>query len=209
MKLLMNLRVYFAKNTGGEHNQNRVKTNLFNGKYKDNGGLSREAYIMRKYYNAKHLEPKMDEGEIVKHLSRHFDDDIRRVIVTQRIGTIEGLIEYIRVIDDDRTEWRRLNNRQTYGNNNQNYDKREWNRNYQGNQNQNFRYQGDNRDNQYQNQNYRTENRNGNFRNDRGDGNNRNQNYNRTENRNNETDRRTLRRWQMYKYTDRQMIWKL
>uniref|UniRef100_V5I9S1 Uncharacterized protein n=1 Tax=Anoplophora glabripennis TaxID=217634 RepID=V5I9S1_ANOGL len=49
---------------------------------------------------------------MVKMLARHFEEDIHKVIVTQRIPTIDGLIDYIRSINDYQTGWKKNENRQ-------------------------------------------------------------------------------------------------
>ncbi|XP_023311504.1 putative mediator of RNA polymerase II transcription subunit 29 [Anoplophora glabripennis] len=102
----------FISKYWGEYHQQKVRINLINGKYNEKFGSSRERYLMKKIYNIKHLEPKFTENEMVKMLARHFEEDIHKVIVTQRISTIDGLIDYIRSIDDYQTGWKKNENRQ-------------------------------------------------------------------------------------------------
>lgn len=90
----------FLNHFWGEHAQQKVRFSLFNGKYSTRFGCSREKYVLQKYYNVRHLEPALTETEIVKFLSRHFDEDIHKVIVVQRITTMDQLIEYMRSLDD-------------------------------------------------------------------------------------------------------------
>lgn len=113
----------FLKQYWSEHTQQKIRFNLFNGKYNDNLGISRENYVMRKFYNIKYLEPKFTEGEMVRYIARHFKDDIHSVIITQRIDTIDMLVDYLRNIDDHYSGWknvRRENNRENYRENQQN-----------------------------------------------------------------------------------------
>lgn len=110
-----------------EHIQEKVRFDLFNGKYVDDSGISRENYIMRKLYNIKYLEPKLTENEMVKYLSRHFSDDIYNVIITQRITTLDELTEYLITLDDLCYEWQnnnyQINNRKNYKPDYNNYNK--------------------------------------------------------------------------------------
>lgn len=94
--------VLFLSNFWGENEQSKVRENLFNGKYNNNKGCSREKYILLKYNYVRHLEPRMPDMEIVKYLSRHFSDDIRDVILIQGMDTIEKMLQYLRRIDDVR-----------------------------------------------------------------------------------------------------------
>ena len=93
----------FIKQYWGESNQRKIRANLFNGKYTESEGISREKYIIRKIYNIRYLEPKFTEDEMVRYLARHFNDNIHNVIITQRITTFDNLIEYIRNIDEYKT----------------------------------------------------------------------------------------------------------
>lgn len=181
-----------------EYTQQKVRLNLFNGKYNENLGISRENYILKKVYNVRYLEPKFNESEMVRYLARHFQDDVHNVIITQRIVTIDALIEYLRGIDDYRTGWRKTAPRDDRrdGQNNQNWkhDNNYYkNKNYNENQNRNSRNFNDgrnfNNDNQNRNfgnynngRNYNQDNQNrnsGNFNNGR------NYNTDRDYNRNN------------------------
>ena len=135
-----------------EHTQQKIRFNLFNGKYNEDMGISRENYIMRKVYNIKYLEPEFHEAEIVRYLGRHFQSDIHNVIMTQRIITLDGLIEYLRGIDDYRVGWRKTaprDNRQ--GDNRQGDDRQD--RKYDNRQNMNRNYENVNRDTKYNNNN--------------------------------------------------------
>lgn len=143
----------FLKQYWGEYNQQKVRQNLFNGKYYENSGISRERYILRKLYNIRYLEPKFTENEMVRYLARHFSDDIHNVIIIQRINTLDDLIEYLRGIDDYRTGWRKPAPREDRR------DRQEDNR--QNRENQNYRnYGNQNRylENRGQNRNYNNEN---------------------------------------------------
>lgn len=92
----------FLKNYWGENQQSKVREYLFNGKYKENVGSTREKYIMQKYNYVRHLEPCMSESEIVIYFARHFPENIRDVILIQGIDTIDRLLQYLRRIDDTR-----------------------------------------------------------------------------------------------------------
>lgn len=152
----------------GEYNQQKVRQSLFNGKYNESYGVSRERYVMRKVYNIRYLEPKFTEGEMVRYLARHFDDDVHNVIITQRINTLDGLIEYVRSIDDHRLGRRNPAPRD----NRQNYDNiRNENRHSQTEHKQ---YNDNNRQNYNENRNYNSNNTRQNF------------NYNNNQNRQND-----------------------
>lgn len=97
----------FFKQYWGEFHQQRVRLNLFNGRYNENYGVSRERYVMKKVYNIRYLEPRFTEAEMVRYLARHFRDDVHSVIITQRITTLDALIEYLRGIDEHRNGWRK------------------------------------------------------------------------------------------------------
>lgn len=107
-------RSIFLSNYWGEYNQQKVRHDLFNGKFRERFGSSREQYLIRKYYAIRHLEPVFSETDIVKYLARHFDEDIRKVIVVQRITTMDKLIEYMRSLDDVYFN-SAPNNRQNFG----------------------------------------------------------------------------------------------
>lgn len=89
-------------NYWGEDQQSKVRDNLFNGKYWENSNTPREKYILIKYSQVRHLEPRMTDSEIVRHFARHFNDNIRDVILIQGINTIQRLLQYLRRIDDIR-----------------------------------------------------------------------------------------------------------
>lgn len=148
--------VLVLKQYWSEYVQQKVRQNLYNGKYNDRSGISRENYVLRKVYNIRHLEPKFTEGEMVRYLARHFTSDIQNVIITQRISTFDELIEYIREIDDYRPNFNQ--NVQ----NSQNINR--FNNNEGGNQ---FRRYNDDRENQirynYYNNQSRYNNNNGNY----------------------------------------------
>ncbi|KAJ8929970.1 hypothetical protein NQ314_017293 [Rhamnusium bicolor] len=148
----------FLQKYWGEYNQQRVRH--FNGRYYESDGVSREKYTLRKYCNIRYLEPCFTEPEMVMYLSRHFEDDIHKVIITKRINTMDSLIEYLRTIDDDR-RWRKSTakcneNRRTNNDDNKYNFRQNFQQNYrQDNRNQN------NRDNREQN--YRRDDRNRNI----------------------------------------------
>lgn len=127
-----------------EHTQQKIRFNLFNGKYKEEMGISRENYIMRKIYNIKYLEPEFQEVEMVRYLARHFETEIHNVIITQRIVTLESLIEYLRGIDDYKIGWRRpvhRDNRQVNDRQNRNNDNSQNENNFDyGNRERKFDY---------------------------------------------------------------------
>ena len=131
--------------------------NLFNGKYTESEGISREKYIIRKIYNIRYLEPKFTEDEMVRYLERHFNDDIHNVIITQRITTFDNLIEYIRKINKYKTGWKnstfkynnRYDNKYNERYNYKNTDRQNFNANNHENRNfetcKNNRYENNNR----------------------------------------------------------------
>ncbi|KAJ8956046.1 hypothetical protein NQ317_000846 [Molorchus minor] len=83
----------FLKQYWNEYKQQKVRFNLFN-------------------------EPKFSEIEMIRYLARHFTDDIRNTVITQRINTIEMFIDYLREIDDTQIGWRKTYQR--YSNDNRN-----------------------------------------------------------------------------------------
>lgn len=164
----------FLRQYWGEYVQQKVRLNLFNGKYSESFGCSREQYFIRKYNTIRHLEPHLTEAEIVKYIAHHFEDDVNKVIITQRITTIENLLDYLRAIDDGRAGWRNRspreqsnqqraynprgnfenrhnnNNRQTQNHNSYNRENRENNANYRYNARESYnreRQHFNNRDN--------------------------------------------------------------
>ena len=138
---LEEFEVLILKQYWSEHSQQKVRFNLFNGKYNEELGISRENYILRKVYNIRYLEPEFNESEMVRYLARHFETDIYNVIITQRIVTLEGLIEYLRGIDDHRTGWRKPIYRDNRQNVNRNYENVNRNRNYDNRQDVNRNYE--------------------------------------------------------------------
>lgn len=90
----------FLNNYWSENYQAKIRESLFNGKYVENKGCGREKYILRKYSYVQHLEPRMPDGEVVKYFARHFNENIRDVILIQGIDTIEKLLQYLRRLDD-------------------------------------------------------------------------------------------------------------
>ena len=170
----------FIKQYWGESNQRKIRANLFNGKYTESEGISREKYIIRKIYNIRYLEPKFTEDEMVRYLARHFNDDIHNVIITQRITTFDNLIEYIRNIDEYKTGWKnstfkynnRYENKYNERYNSKNTDRQNFNANNQ--ENRNFETS---RNNTYENNNRRSYNNSNNrerqdyYRNNQGNGN--------------------------------------
>lgn len=120
--------ILFLNNYWGENYQSKIRENLFNGRYVENTGCSREKYILMKYSYVRHLEPRMPDVEIVKYFARHFNESIRDVILIQGIDTLEKLLQYLRRLDDVKME----------GNNN--YKGQNYNNNYRGQ-----KYNNDNR----------------------------------------------------------------
>lgn len=100
----------FLTNYWGENHQSKIRENLFNGRYLENIGFSREKYILKKYSYVRHLEPRMPDSEIVKYFSRHFSENIRDVILIQGIDTIEKMLQYLRRIDDVKNQGRKQEN---------------------------------------------------------------------------------------------------
>lgn len=84
----------------GEFEQQKVRENLFIGRYNAYFGQTRESYVLEKYHIALQLEPPLTESEIVKYISRHFEDEIRNTIAIQAIDTVNGLINYVKRIDE-------------------------------------------------------------------------------------------------------------
>lgn len=162
----------FLSNFWGEHQQSKIRENLFNGKYRENVGCTREKYILKKYNYVRHLEPRMPDTEIVKYLSRHFAEDIRDVILIQGIDTIERMLQYLRRIDDAKgTGYQKYgsgrdrqndngqaqgngdrndgNGKETYYGNNRRYGER-WNNNFKRNENRGNDYRQRNDERQRQ-----------------------------------------------------------
>lgn len=144
----------FIENYWGQEYQNKIRMQLINGKYDPNGYYLREKYILKKFSYARHLQPKLQENELVSYLANHFNDNIRDVILIQQIDTIERLIQYLRRLDgrnnfNRREDGQARKNEQTEDgqNRNMNYDRRNWN-NY-GNRkfyNNNYRNNNDKRE---------------------------------------------------------------
>lgn len=176
----------FLANFWGEAQQSKVREKLFNGRYRENMNDSKERYVLKKYSDVRYLEPKMPDTEIIKYLARHFNDEIRDVILIQGIDTIDRLLQYLRRIEDVKMsnyqkelDWKRKNryekdlqwkeqdvNRQrNYGVNEQiNMQPRNDMRNYRRYDNQmnygyrNKNYNNDNDNRNYNNYNYKRRN---------------------------------------------------
>ncbi|KAJ8936171.1 hypothetical protein NQ314_012467 [Rhamnusium bicolor] len=149
----------FLANYLGENHQSKIRENLFNGKYRVNVGLSRERYILKKYNYVRHLEPRMPDSEIVKYFARHFSDNIRDVILIQGIDTIEKMLQYLRRIDDVKTQTQQDNigdDKEDEKCENRNTRRDIENTNYNKDRNQGWKnYKDNRRNNDGYNRNYR------------------------------------------------------
>ncbi|KAI4462967.1 protein o-mannosyl-transferase tmtc2 [Holotrichia oblita] len=148
-----------------ETEHNKIRSNLFMGKFNSQKSNSREQYFINRYTTAQHLTPKLSENEIIRHFARHFDFEINKSVIIQNITTFKEFCEVLRQYDDlykhkstqhthnhteGYTPYYRQNSNQNYktGNFNTHFNSR--NSNYQ----QNSRpYQGYNRQNIHQSSN--------------------------------------------------------
>lgn len=89
----------FIQHFWGPTTQFQYKINLFNGKFDLNRDRKREDYVTNKFAIVQYLEPKMSEGEIVKLLGNHFEGEIARGVVIQKIETYAELINLVKTYD--------------------------------------------------------------------------------------------------------------
>lgn len=81
--------------------------NLRFGRYQINGKLSRVKYAIKKINNAKSLIPSPSETEIIKLMSRHFEEDVHRVVVLGLVQDIQSLLKLLEEIDCTETPGRK------------------------------------------------------------------------------------------------------
>ncbi|KAJ8929709.1 hypothetical protein NQ314_017570 [Rhamnusium bicolor] len=105
------------------------------------------------------MKPRMPDSEIVKYFARHFLDNIRDVIMIQGIDTIEKMLQYLRRIDDVKTQTQQDNigddkeNEKCENRNTRRYIE---NANYNKDRNQGWKnYKDNRRNNDGYNRNYR------------------------------------------------------
>lgn len=90
----------FLNKYWSELTQNKIRTDLFNGRYNPFFGTPREIYFTKRYANTQHVIPKINEDELIKFYSRHFQYDIVKAVITQRIRTYSDFCELLREYDD-------------------------------------------------------------------------------------------------------------
>lgn len=78
--------------------QNKVKCNLFNGRY-SNKSESMADYFLKKFNQARFLEPNMGEPILVQLLSEHFEKEIRWMRVSHKITDAESFIQLLDEVD--------------------------------------------------------------------------------------------------------------
>lgn len=187
----------FLKYYWGETQQAMARENLYFGKYRPNDRTTMSSYALQLYSIAKHLEPPMQESEIVLYVSRHFKDEVSEVVGVQNIQSLEQMMTYLQRME--RTKKQEYRQGQRLHDRNENtqttFRNREYNRTHEGGQNK-FMGNYPNYNNNY-NRNY-NENRNTDYT--------RQNNYNQnTRNRNNENNNprkytNTFTRKPIYKY---------
>jgi hypothetical protein len=90
----------FLNKFWGEIEQSKTRNNLYTGKFRPDGILSRESYFTRKYAILQFLTPKIQENEIIRHMARHFDFEITKCVVTQDIKKFSAFCELLKQYDD-------------------------------------------------------------------------------------------------------------
>lgn len=138
----------------GESQQALFRERLYFSKYYEEGRVSMSAYAMQLYNIAQHLEPRMEEQEIVLYIARHFNDQIAETVAMQDLKTLEQLTTYlIRVERSHRYNQNKNYNRKGtntynekgYGNSQQKYSESRYNgRNQNTSRNRSDWYRGRN-----------------------------------------------------------------
>lgn len=83
----------FEQRYWNDHIQRKIRNQLEFDKYENNKkGKSKEEYVIDIVARAKHLTPKLSEGELVNKLAYHFDRDINVAVMTRGTRTLEELL---------------------------------------------------------------------------------------------------------------------
>ncbi|KAK9718055.1 hypothetical protein QE152_g23411 [Popillia japonica] len=85
--------VLFLSKFWSETEQDKIRSNLYMGKFNAQKGNSREQYFINRYATVRHLTPKLTEKEIIKHFARHYDFEIHKTVIVQNITTFKDFCE--------------------------------------------------------------------------------------------------------------------
>lgn len=122
----------FRNRFWGVENQRELFLEIRYGKFETG---SRSEYFLNLINQARFLEEKISDKDLIEKISKHFSTEVRRGIITQGLDTIDTIEEYLRKIDetyDERVNDNgRFSGRNNFANNNNNT------RNAGGNNNQN------------------------------------------------------------------------
>ncbi|KAK9694600.1 hypothetical protein QE152_g33426 [Popillia japonica] len=91
--------VLFLSKFLSETEQDKIRSNLYTGKFNAQKGNSREQYFINRYATVRHLTPKLTEKEIIKHFAR-YDFEIHKTVIVQNITTFKDFCEILRQYDD-------------------------------------------------------------------------------------------------------------
>lgn len=90
----------FLSKFWSETEQDKIRSNLYMGKFNAQKGNSREQYFINRYATVRHLTPKLTEKEIIKHFSRHYDFEIHKTVIIQNITSFKDFCDILRQYDD-------------------------------------------------------------------------------------------------------------
>lgn len=85
----------FKRRYWGEITQHSIRTKLEFGQHQGSEDNSMVNYALNLFREAKDLEPPMSSVEIIRKLSRHFNEDIRIAILSRPISRVEDLLEML------------------------------------------------------------------------------------------------------------------
>lgn len=83
-----------------ENTQYEVRRKIELGHYTASGDASMTTYAIKIFRDAKSLLPPLSETELVKKLSRHFNEKIRTAILGRRIETLQETLELLERFDN-------------------------------------------------------------------------------------------------------------
>lgn len=89
----------FVEQYLGIHEQDRLKVIVFNQKYNPRSAISRQHYFLDLYYKAKFLLPEWSEIDLIKNISKHYDFDVYKDVITKRISTSQEFITLLKDYD--------------------------------------------------------------------------------------------------------------
>lgn len=89
----------FKSRFWNENTQHEVKCKLEFGHFASSGETSMTNYALKSFRDAKGLTPPLSDPEIIRKLSRHFNEEIRTAILGRQLHTLQGLLELLERFD--------------------------------------------------------------------------------------------------------------